>query len=206
MSSIYLIRHTAPAISKGICYGQSDIDVLDSFPGEADIIRKNLPTQFQQVHSSPLIRCRKLATHLFPDQEIFLEKDLMEIHCGQWELRDWDQIPRQEIDPWMQDFVQIAIPGGESYLDLYNRVVPCFLQIALSGKDSAVITHGGVIRSILSHITQTPLIDSFSRFPLHFGCVVHVLARGKEFRHEIISNIVPPDAEKYKPGYFRSKA
>ena len=34
MRSIYLVRHTAPAVSRGICYGQSDIDVMESFYDE----------------------------------------------------------------------------------------------------------------------------------------------------------------------------
>ncbi|PWT73155.1 MAG: hypothetical protein C5B59_14015 [Bacteroidetes bacterium] len=206
MSSIYLIRHTAPSISKGVCYGQSDIDVMDSFYDEAEVIRRNLPHRFGQIHSSPLSRCKKLASFLFPEQEIIMEKDLMEIHCGYWELRDWDQIPRHEIDPWMADFVQISIPGGESYLNLYRRVVPCFLRIASSGQDAAVVTHGGVIRSILSHITQTSLVDSFSRFPLHYGCIIHISKKDEEFRYEIVSNIRPSESEKHKPSYFRSKS
>ncbi|HEX4849749.1 MAG TPA: histidine phosphatase family protein, partial [Puia sp.] len=89
---------------------------------------------------------------------------------------------------------------------LYKRVVPCFLQIAAAGQNLAVVTHGGVIRSILSHITQTPLIDSFTRFPLHFGCVVKITAKENEFRYEIISNVIPPESEKHKPSYFRSKS
>lgn len=28
---IYLIRHTTPAIAKGICYGQTDLDVTANF-------------------------------------------------------------------------------------------------------------------------------------------------------------------------------
>lgn len=35
---IYLIRHTTPHIEKGICYGQTDLDVAETFNNEAEII------------------------------------------------------------------------------------------------------------------------------------------------------------------------
>ena len=66
---IYLIRHTKPLIEKGLSYGQLDIEVTESFPEEEEIIKNVLPA-IEQVQSSPLIRCHKLANHLFPDQEI----------------------------------------------------------------------------------------------------------------------------------------
>jgi len=200
MRSIYLIRHTAPAVSRGICYGQSDIDVLESFHDEAAIIKQYLPSSIKQVNSSPLIRCRKLAEHLFPDHEILLDEALMEINCGEWELRAWNDIPKNEIDPWMNDFVRISIPGGESYIDLYERVRNSFLNIAATNADTAIVTHGGVIRSILSHITKTPLPDSFNRFSLHYGCVVKISGNDHELRYEMLSNI-PTPKETHKPSY-----
>jgi len=119
---IYLIRHTTPAVAKGICYGQTDLDITDSFFDEAAIISKILPQSIRAVHSSPLQRCKKLATQLFPSHSIVLHDELMEIHCGQWEMKNWDGLPEEELGPWMKDFVNVRIPGGESYLDLHERV------------------------------------------------------------------------------------
>jgi alpha-ribazole phosphatase len=199
MSDIYLIRHTTPAVSKGVCYGQSDLDVTDSFYTEAAVIKMHLPEGIRQVYSSPLIRCRKLAAHLFPENGIIFHNELMEIHCGQWEMRPWNEIPAAETDPWMNDFVRICIPGGESYIDLYERVVGCFSQILSAGIPAAIVTHGGVIRSILSYITQTPLHDSFSTFSLHYGCVVRINDNNNGLEHTILSNIAPPEKEQHKP-------
>jgi alpha-ribazole phosphatase len=200
MPTLYLIRHTAPAVSRGICYGQSDIDVLESFYDEAAIIKTCLPATIEHIHSSPLIRCKKLAEHLFPGTDILLHEALMEINCGQWELKAWNDIPKNEIDPWMNDFVHTGIPGGESYIELYERVMNCFNRIMTNDTDAVIITHGGVIRSILSHITHTPLPDSFTRFSLHYGCVVKITGNEKELRYEIISNI-PTPKETHKPSY-----
>jgi alpha-ribazole phosphatase len=208
MNDIYLIRHTTPAVGKGICYGQTDLDVTESFMDEAAIIRQHLPSFFSWVHSSPLRRCAQLAEYLFPEHAVKLHPALMEIHCGEWEMRSWDEIPKEEVDPWMKDFVQIRIPGGESYEDLHRRVTKTFMDIRddAGGNKApvAIVAHGGVIRSILSHITGTALIDSFKAFSLHYGCVIRVYGPPGDLQYEILSNQAPQEKEQHKPKSFYS--
>lgn len=201
--SIYLIRHTTPLIEKGICYGQSDIDVTGSFREEAGLIQTVLSSiPIQQVYSSPLIRCQKLACHLFPDHTVSLEPSLMEIHCGEWEGLHWDAIPPEVIDPWMKDFVNVCIPGGESYVQLHSRVTECFNRIAAAPSSSAIVTHGGVIRSILAHITTTPLVDSFGTFKISYGCVIRLDADDAGFSYELLHSI-DTEKEQHKPKSFK---
>ena len=230
MTEIYLIRHTTPAVAKGVCYGQTDLDVIESFTKEAAVIRQHLPEDILSVHSSPLQRCSRLASHLFPAHPIALHDDLMEIHCGEWEMRGWDELPKEIIDPWMKDFVNVSIPGGESYLDLHKRVTRRFDtiragQVIKAGESTpgswnqeaasqeaddttgavAIVAHGGVIRSILSYITDTPLIDSFKVFSLHYGCVVRLFEPGGStgtLQYEMLSNVAPEQKEQHKPRSF----
>ena len=103
--------------------------------------------------------------------------------------------------PWMNDFVNVRIPEGESYLDLYNRVVNCFTSIVLQTLPAAIISHGGVMRSILSHITRTPLDKSFEAFKLEYGCVVKVELKENTFAHHILSNI-PSASQRNKPSAY----
>lgn len=198
---IYLIRHTTPAVPRGVCYGQSDIDVTDSFMEEASVIQQHLPAAVLAVYSSPLQRCTKLAGHLFPQHGIQLHEDLMEINCGEWELKKWDDINKDDLDPWMNDLLNVRIPGGESYTDLYLRCVDSFQQLFRQEKPAAIIAHGGVIRSILSHITHTPLLDSFKVFSLYYGCVIKVFEQDGLLRHEVLSNI-PHEKETHKPAGY----
>lgn len=207
MKEIYLIRHTTPAVAKGICYGQTDLDVTESFTEEAAVIRQHLPEGILSIHSSPLQRCSRLAGHLFPAHPIALHDELMEIHCGEWEMKGWDDLPKEIIDPWMKDFVNVSIPGGESYLDLHKRVTRRFEAIRAGGNASAVaiVAHGGVIRSILSYITNTPLIDSFKTFSLHYGCVVRLSEPAGStgaWQYEMLSNVAPEQKEQHKPRSF----
>jgi alpha-ribazole phosphatase len=228
MSMIYLIRHTTPAVARGMCYGQTDLDVTESFHQEAAVIRQHLPRNIGRVYSSPLKRCTLLAQELFPDLPVELRPGLMEIHCGRWEMRAWDDLPPEEVNPWMADFVQVRIPGGESYIDLHQRVTQCWEAISrenvreredprsheddsfredaasreIAAGDIAVIAHGGVLRSILSGITGTPLIDSFKAFSLHYGCVIRVFEAGGEWDYEVLCNPAPVEKEQHKPKAF----
>ena len=40
---IYIIRHTTPDIAKGICYGQTNLELTDDFQAESDAILSKLP-------------------------------------------------------------------------------------------------------------------------------------------------------------------
>ncbi len=199
---LFLIRHTTPAVAKGICYGQTDLDTTASFEAEAAIIRQHIPEQVERVYSSPLQRCSKLALHLYPGHTPVYHPELMELYCGEWEMQHWDEIPKALLDPWMKDFVQVRVPGGESYMDLYHRTTACFQSIAAQPHASAVVVaHGGVLRSILSFITQTPLKDSFAVFPLHYGCVVKLSPAATGFSYTMLSNI-PTPPEQHKPSQY----
>ncbi len=198
---IYLIRHTTPLVAMGVCYGQTDLDVTETFVTEANIIKAHLPSTIQQVYSSPLQRCTKLAAHLFPEKDIQLQNALMEINCGSWEMKCWDDIPRQDIEPWMKDFVNKRTPRGENYADLYNRVTGAFEDITLKPLPAAIVAHGGVLRSILSYITNTAIIDSFNVFNLHYGCVIKIETANNNRQYSILSNIAH-DKETHKPTGF----
>jgi alpha-ribazole phosphatase len=209
-------------VEKGICYGQSDLDVTESFMEEAEMILRSLPSSaIMSVYSSPLKRCSRLAEHLFPDVPVLLRPELMELHCGSWEMCGWDRLPKEEVDPWMEDFVNVRVPGGESYIDLYQRVMRCWEEIIGGGAGGggglgkgavsdekaagavAVVAHGGVIRSILSGITGIPLVDSFKAFSLHYGCVVRVRPGATDY--ETLWNRAPPEREQHKPSSFYKK-
>jgi alpha-ribazole phosphatase len=198
---IFLIRHTTPLVEKGTCYGQADLDITESFEAEAALIQPHLPSSITHVYASPLQRCSKLAEKLFPSHSISFHHELKEISCGEWELQKWDEIPQDILMPWMSDFVNVRIPGGESYLDLYERTTSFFQQIALQKQQAAFVTHGGVIRSILSHITSTPLKKSFDVFKIEYGCVVKIDFEGDLFEHTVLHN-VKSISEQHKPSYF----
>lgn len=196
---IYLIRHTTPKVEKGICYGQTDLDVTDTFIDEVESIRPYLPSSIEYVYSSPLQRCRKLADALFPSYQIHVNNDLMELNCGDWEMQLWNEIPKSEIDPWMEDFINVQVPNGESYLQMHARVIDQFNKIAEQKLPAVIVAHGGVLRTILAHITQTPLKESFDVFSCHYGCVIKLVPHENLFRHEFLYNVSLAGKEWHRP-------
>lgn len=195
---IYLIRHTTPDIQKGQCYGQADLDTTDSFEEEASAIRNIIPKNIGHVYSSPLKRCHKLAAHLFPEHDIQFDDRLKEISCGDWELQLWDEIEQEKLKAWMDDFVNVCIPGGESYQHLYDRVVHFFEAMPRHTVPVAIVSHGGVMRSLLSHINQVALKDSFDVFSIRYGCVVRLHLNEGKFQHHILHNPVF-EQEQHRP-------
>lgn len=158
---IYLVRHTTPLIEKGICYGQTDLNITDTFDKEVSMILDKIKLD-KEVHifSSPLKRCVLLAQKF--DKNITIDKRLMELDFGDWEMKKWNDIPEKEMTPWMKDFVNIKVPNGESYTDLSKRVLDFFDEIkSLNQKQTIIVSHGGPIRSLLAHLTHTELKDSF---------------------------------------------
>lgn len=175
MKTLYLIRHTTPNIETSICYGSSDIDVTKNFLLEADDIRKLInSTNPISVFSSPLIRCSKLAKELFPNHSIIYEDDIKELDFGDWEMQSWDQINKNEINRWYKDFMNIAPPNGESFMNLYSRSTNKIYNIFNNTKEystDAIITHSGVIRCILMEYLHIPANKIFN-WHLGYGCIV----------------------------------
>ncbi|MEM9987685.1 MAG: alpha-ribazole phosphatase [Bacteroidota bacterium] len=170
---IYLIRHTVPKIAKGICYGQTDIELDETrFEEQVRTILHKLPPNLDRVYSSPLARCRRLAQRLPGPVEV--DPRLMELDFGRWENKKWEEIDPETLGAWMEDFVRAKAGKGESYLDLHDRTV-AFIE-ALSAKARqdqclAIVTHAGNIRSFVSYLLGLPLENSF-RLQVEHGAVV----------------------------------
>jgi alpha-ribazole phosphatase len=174
---VYLVRHTETVCEKGICYGQSDVGIRKPFDAIFESIVSQLP-QDAILYSSPLQRCAILAKHIQKNTKITTvieDSRLMEMNFGDWELQSWDAIPREVLDPWMDDFVTVNVPNGESFVDLDSRVRE-FLDNAIlkTGiKPIIIVAHSGVIRSILCKINNLPLQEAF-KTALDYGAVVKV--------------------------------
>lgn len=170
---IYLVRHTETVCEKGICYGQADVDVKEPYSDIFQEIKNQLPTD-AIVYSSPLNRCKKLAE--FISDAILFDERLMEMNFGNWELQPWNDIPLVEMQPWMDDFVSVQVPNGESFEQLHHRVGGFYSEL-LQKKENKIILicHAGTIRSFLSHHHQTNLKNAFSLYSVNYGEVFKII-------------------------------
>jgi alpha-ribazole phosphatase len=161
---VYLVRHTKPnqAFSEGICYGQSCIPLASSFKKEASVLLQELTVPIDMVYSSPLNRCLMLAELIKTSSPVIIDKRLLEMNFGAWEMKNWDDIDHGELNNWMNDFVHVNPPGGENMLAL-NRRVNDFVNelIDKNYKSVVIVTHAGVIRCFICEIKGIPLEDAF---------------------------------------------
>jgi len=94
---VYIIRHTTVNVAQGTCYGQTDVPLADSFEQEAEDLIKKQPHDFNIVFSSPLQRCVQLASKF--QGEVVFDDRLKEMHFGEWESAQWNDIPTDIIQP-----------------------------------------------------------------------------------------------------------
>ncbi len=142
---LHLIRHPKPTIEAGVCYGRLDISA-ENPDAVAEKLLAELPPNLP-VWTSPLIRCRALAALLHAQPMV--DGRLVEMDFGAWEGRPWDAISRDELDAWAADVAGYAPPGGESPRDLQRRAL-AFVD-SLDVPEAVVVTHAGVIRTLLAH-------------------------------------------------------
>ena len=185
---LYLIRHTTPDIAHGICYGQLDIGLSDSFKAESNAVLNHLPA-LDLIITSPLQRCKKLATHLAQERSgrnvssgyrtahplrVQVDARLMEKHFGAWEGLAWNDIARCEIDAWANDIMGYAPEGGESTRQVWLRAQNFMHDVAqLPQQNIAVVTHGGIIRTILALLADISLTNTLD-WQIEYGAVIGV--------------------------------
>lgn len=148
LMDIYLIRHTEVAVGRHMAYGQTDIDLADTYHEQLSRLQHHLPDGQLLPHpsvifSSPLTRCRRLADDLAsaltsgsqietaPGQTdvvdaqcplVQFDDRLKEFFFGDWEMVPWADISPDQLAPWRANFVTIRTPNGENFQDVFNRV------------------------------------------------------------------------------------
>lgn len=162
---IFLVRHTSVAVPQGTCYGRADVGLAETFLAEAAAVRTKLPPQMGEVYTSPLSRCVRLAEQL--TTQPLTDSRLQEYDFGEWEMMLWDEIRGPAAAPWFADYVHTPAPGGESYVQMAERVVAWWEEVLLSKSELikrpvVVVTHAGVIRALLAHLLQMSLKQAFN--------------------------------------------
>ena len=157
-----LIRHPEPAVS-GICYGSLDVPLSAAGLQHAHAIAVNLAGEpFVAIYTSPLRRCAETARMLAEGRECPLETldALRELDFGCFEGRNFDDLARDYPDVyrrWMESPTEVEFPGGESFATMRKRVLGAIQELRThhARQHVALVTHGGVIRTLLVEVHGT---------------------------------------------------
>lgn len=100
---------------------------------------------------------------------------LKERNFGVWEGMTFDEIREKWPDAfanWAADPLKHTPPGGESTIDVRERIWPVFDSIIgkHAGETIAIVSHGGVTRILLCELLGMPLNNIF-RIEQDFACL-----------------------------------
>ena len=175
---LYLVRHTRVAVPPGICYGQSDVALADTFRQECEKIKSRLQKiDFEYTFSSTLSRCKILANEL--SDNVIEDMRLQELNFGDWENTSWNAIfDTEEGKEWFADYLNQRCPNGESYNDMLNRVRQFIADLPNTDGNVLIITHAGVIRAFRIILENWSVKKAFDK-PVAYGQVTILEKKSK---------------------------
>lgn len=175
----FLVRHGQTEWNRiGRAQGQSDPPLNQEGEGQAEAVAVRLaPVRFEAAYSSDLLRAADTAGPIMRgrDVPIVQRRDLREKDFGEWEGMTWEDLQHRYPDMLEDLFDEkpaFAPPGGESDLDLLDRVTAAVARIAgrQAGTDGniLVVSHGGTLRAMMVAMLGLP-VDSMWRLRLSNG-------------------------------------
>jgi alpha-ribazole phosphatase len=150
------VRHAPVRNDGGNIYGQTDLACDTSDSEVFDAVAKILPRD-AVWYASNLMRTHQTAEAIwaagFPKPDTLIqEAAFAEQHLGQWQgmNRAAFLASRPPGSHWFADISEPP-PGGESFMDLYRRVIGAIERITAehAGRDVIVTGHGGTIKAAL---------------------------------------------------------
>lgn len=145
--TIYLIRHgKTPANEQHLYCGSTDISLSET--GKEELCKLSYSTPNAVFVTSGMRRANETLKLLFGDVPFEVDERFREVDFGAFEMRSYEQLKTDAAyQAWLTgDNEQNIPPRGESGAQMKARVLEAFGQIR---QDTAVITHGGVIVTIM---------------------------------------------------------
>lgn len=139
--------------------GQSNPPLCVEGRAELEALRRShWYPKVEMVYTSPLSRCVETAEILYPNTFTVEAEGLMDMNLGDFEGKTLDELRDDEaFTAWLKDSSANPPPGGEDAYDFTSRIVSALSGIFSSMTEEkisnvALITHGGVIMTLLASI------------------------------------------------------
>lgn len=171
---LYLVRHGQAETPPKVCIGQTDIPLSET--GTRQVFQDTLP-QLKKLElstprllSSPLLRTMQTAKIISDNLNIPVEQlaALKEINMGAWDGIPFSEIKQrwpEQYETRGKDFSAFRPPHGESFFDLQLRVIKALNPVCNETGSTIIVTHAGVIRTLLCAVHNTSLQNLFDYSP-----------------------------------------
>jgi alpha-ribazole phosphatase len=153
--AVTLFRHVLTEENKRHAYlGWTDSPLCPEEKERFEAWARHLPP-YPIIFSSDLGRCLATA-RLLPGGKACKLEELREMNFGRWEGRIYEELKNEPAyQAWIENPFAAPIPEGEDYIQFSDRVRHGWEKIRSTliqyeGGKAAVVTHGGVIRQLLT--------------------------------------------------------
>lgn len=154
---LILARHASvDSRYAGRFLGSSDVPLSARGRRQASALARVLESRpIDRFLVSPLERASQTAAAM--ERQALVDPDLREIDFGRWEGRSFDEIsqgePPELIDRWGRFDLEFCFPQGESLGAFVGRIDKLAVRLTAQADETlGVITHGGVIRSMICRL------------------------------------------------------
>ncbi len=166
MTTIYLVRHCETVANEThLLQGSCDYEVSERGKRQLELLKNrfaNMP--LDAIYSSHQGRAVKTALSVKGDHHnvITIDRELRELSCGVHESTLFGEYLKTDpimYDIWYNKPYLFEPEGGEKAKDSYERIYNAILKIAKEndGKHVAVVSHGFVIRCLLTRIIHNDI-------------------------------------------------
>jgi alpha-ribazole phosphatase len=161
MSEILFVRHAETDMAGTFC-GHSNPGL--NARGRAQLsklMHKLNAADISEIYASDLLRAQETAQGIadFLAVQCHLRPALREINFGEWEGLTWEEIEQgypAYARRWIAEYPNLPAPAGECFHDFERRVLDEIELLArmTKGRGIAVVTHAGVLRTVLCRLLK----------------------------------------------------
>lgn len=180
-TDIFLIRHGQPE-RQNCLLGLTNCGLTDFGKKQLATLHKR-SDNFDQIISSPLKRCVDFANDWHTDSKLPLSVNSAwkEYDFGEWDGMSYQELNEKHTEAFTNFTQQPAKhlpPNAECLIEFSERLEKNILQLVkhYSGKKIAVITHAGVIRSLVAWCLGMDYKSGhqFQRFAVNYASMTHI--------------------------------
>jgi len=166
--NLFLVRHgESQGNASGLWQGHKDYHLTKKGEHQAFLTKRSLTNvSFDKLQTSDLTRSIQTIEIICNNysKPIEIEPNWKELHFGYWEGKSTQEINQESnlLDLWYKNPSEAKIPGGESFLQLQERVIKAYNKLCIQihrseYKNVLLVAHGGTIRVLACYLTGIPL-------------------------------------------------